>query len=576
MRPTLIAVLACALATACDTPRTIEREIAEKIYRGGSVLTMNDAQPEADAVAIARGRIIAVGNDSMVLQHRGDTTEIVELSGNTLMPGFIDSHSHFHMTAVKLATVAMDPPPAGTITSIADIKARLERELQTNPHTPHDWLVGWGYDNAMLSDARHPTKFDLDEVSAEVPILLVHFSGHQSVLNSRALELMGITADSDAPEGGVIQRVANSREPNGILEETAHIPGLFDALQRITNDNERLSRLLGQAAERYASRGYTTVSELAASPDSVAQLKAFAATGALPFDLVAFQIYLRASAEEVAASASTEYTNRFRVAGCKFNLDGGSPGRTAYLREPYHIQHAGEEGYRGYPAIREQTRVNDLVAACYREGLPVAIHALGDAAVDQAILAISEAERRHPGSDRRTQLIHLQMVQEDQFDTLKALDVTMTFQVAHNFYFGDFHRETIYGPQRTDRLNPVQSALERGISVTLHHDSPIHPVDQFMLMWAAVNRVTRSGRVIGAAQQIGTLDALKASTINAAYQFFEEDYKGSIEVGKLADFVIVDDNPLTTDAAALRDIQVIETIKDGKTIWLAPSKQAAI
>ncbi len=262
--------------------------------------------------------------------------------------------------------------------------------------------------------------------------------------------------------------------------------------------------------------------------------------------------------------------DRFRVGGCKFNLDGGSPGRTAHLREPYHVQLPGEQRYRGYPAIADQSRLDDLVAACYEHGVQVAIHALGDAAVDQCIAAVTEAERRFPGVERRTQLIHLQMVQEDQFDALRKLDVTLTFQVAHNFYFGDFHREVIYGPARTERLNPLRSALDREMSVTIHHDSPVHPVDQFMLIWAAVNRATRSGRVIGPQQRIGVQEALEASTIDAAYQFFEEDTKGSIEVGKLADFAIVDRNPLAIDPMALRDVRVVETIKEGRTIFPFP------
>jgi predicted amidohydrolase YtcJ len=195
------------------------------------------------------------------------------------------------------------------------------------------------------------------------------------------------------------------------------------------------------------------------------------------------------------------------------------------------------------------------------------IHALGDAALDQAIEGLRRLPPENPGQRRRTQLIHVQQAQEDQLDALVELKATLTFQVAHNFYFGDFHREQIYGPARTARLNPAQSALQRGLSVSIHHDSPVHPIDQFTLIWAAVNRLTRSGQVIGEAQKLTVLQALRASTIEAAYQFFEEDRKGSIEVGKLADLIILSQNPLEIDPLQLRNIQVLETIKEGETVY---------
>ena len=555
----------------CSQPQA-----ADAIYRGGVILTMGDARPRAEAIAVAGGRILAVGDAERVLEHRGEATRVVDLQGRTLLPGFVDSHSHLLLTAIKLATVAMDPPPAGTVTSIADVQAAFRRELAANPRGPDDWLLGWGYDNAMLSDGRHPTRADLDRVSAEVPILLVHFSAHQSVLNSRALELMEIDADSEAPEGGVIQRRPGSREPNGILEETAHAPVMLFAMGTVLGDPVRFRSLVARAVELYAAAGFTTVSELAATPETVTTLRRLAAEGAFPMDVVAFEIYLTASADDVAREFSTHYVDRFRVAGCKFNLDGGSPGRTAYLREPYHRQLPGEDRYRGYSSIEDQERLNDLVAACYERNLPTAIHALGDAAVDQCIAAVAEAERRFPAEDRRTQLIHLQQVQEDQFDALAKLDVTLTFQVAHNYYFGDLHREVTFGPERTARLNPVRSALDRGMSVTLHHDSPVHPVDQLVLVWAAVNRVTRSGRVIGPAQRITVAEALRASTREAAYQLFEEDDKGTLEPGKLADFVILDRNPLEVDPMELKHLRVVETIKEGETIHSARAVPDAI
>ena len=545
-------------------------EAPAQVFHGGPILTMNAVQPSAEAVVVRKGRIQYVGSLAEARAVVSARAEWVDLDGRALLPGFVDSHSHLVQTALKLATVPMDPPPAGDVTSIADIQERLRAELVRAPRGPDDWLIGWGYDNGMLVEGRHPTKADLDAVSSEVPIFLLHFSSHQSVLNSRALELVGIDAESEAPEGGAIRRLPGSREPDGILEETAHIPVLMRIAAGILGDDsggETPRRLIGEALELYARNGYTTVTEMAADSRILGILRQLASAGRLPVDVVAYLFYLTTPAEEVAAAHSPAYTKHFRVGGGKINLDGGSPGRTAFLREPYHKQLPGEEGYRGYSSIEDQGRLDDLVASYYERDVPLAIHALGDAAVDQCIHAVRAAEQRFPGADRRTQLIHLQQVQEDQLDALAGLDVTLTFQVAHNYYFGDFHRAVIYGPERTERLNPARSALDRGLSVTLHHDSPVHPVDPFMLLWASVERTTRSGRVIGPEQRISTQQALEASTIEGARQLFEEELKGSIEVGKLADFVILDRSPLDASGGRLKDLVVLETIKEGETVF---------
>ena len=195
------------------------------------------------------------------------------------------------------------------------------------------------------------------------------------------------------------------------------------------------------------------------------------------------------------------------------------------------------------------------------------IHALGDAAVEQCINAVGYAEATDPYDDIRTQLIHLQVVGEDQFDKLEKLDVSLTFQIAHNYYFADFHNSTTLGPERTRKLNAMKTAFDRGFSITFHHDSPVHPVDQLMLIWIAVNRESRSGAVYGPEERLSVYQALRAATIEGAWQFHEEDRKGSLEKGKLADMVVLSANPLKIKRENLRNIQVLETIKEGKTVF---------
>ena len=306
----------------------------------------------------------------------------------------------------------------------------------------------------------------------------------------------------------------------------------------------------------------------AASPGDLALLQQLRDQGKLKADVIA-QIHTSAAPLDwVKSEFSRDYDRHLRVGGGKINLDGGSPGRTAFLRAPYHTPSPGRAAdYRGYSSINDQARLNALVDSYYQAQVPVYIHALGDAALDQAIEAVSYAELHNPYEDIRTQLIHLQVVQEDQFDTLKELDVSLTFQITHNYYFADFHKQTTLGPERTARLNALQSAMQRDLSVSLHHDSPVHPVDQLMLVWIAANRQGRSGTVYGADQRIPVYQALRGSTIEPAWQFREESRKGSLEVGKLADMIILSQNPLQVPAGELRDIQVVRTIKEGETIW---------
>ncbi len=536
---------------------------AESIYFNGDIITMNDRQPEAEAVVVVDGRIVMVGDYDEAEALSDSQTRWIDLDGKTLLPGFFDSHSHVTSAAAKLALVNADPPPAGTADAIGKIQAALRERLESAPPAPGEWLIASGYDHSQLAEGRHPTRYDLDEVSVDVPIQLRHFSGHQQVVNSKALELAGISAETEDPPGGRIHRFLNSREPNGILQESAtslvsSVAGGAGGAPGEMPGEDVLQRLETQLGV-YAAEGYTTVINMGGSGTV---LREMARQGRLPFDVIG------AGPNE---EFSTEYEGRFRVGGSKMVLDGGSPGRSAYLREPYYKQMPGEQGYRGYPRYESQAEIDAQVLGYYQAGIPTHIHALGDAAVDQAIEAVRAAEAAVPGEDRRTQLIHVQQVQEDQLETLSELDVTITFQATHNFYFGDFHYETIYGPERTARLNPARSALDHGISTTIHHDAPIHPADQLLLIWTTVNRVTRSGKVIGPEQRISVMEALKASTINAAYQFFEEDSKGSIEVGKLADFVVLSDNPLEVDPMTLNDLQVMETIKEDVTIYSSGS-----
>ncbi|HGY55791.1 MAG TPA: amidohydrolase [Caldithrix abyssi] len=544
---------------------TVKNRQAATIYKNGTILTMNDARPTAEAVAVRDGKIVAVGALAEVQKAAGGNAKTVDLNGKTLMPGFIDSHSHLSLMGTKLALANMSNPPAGPITSIEDIKNEFRKWIKENNLKPGDLVAGWGYDHTQLKEHRHPTRDDLDEISTEHPIVLIHFSTHQVVLNSLALEMVGYNENTPDPEGGRILRYPGTKKPNGIAQETASIPiklKVFGATYE-----EKLKRIT-KALDKYMEEGFTTAQDAALLDTAwLAAYRHLGRDGVLKIDVAAMPFFKTADMLMKNFEQDKQYHNHFRLAGVKLILDGGSPGRSAYLREPYYVQEPGEKNFRGVPLFPNQDDIDRMVTSYYEKGWPTFIHALGDAAVDQAVHAVRTAENKFPGKDRRTQIIHAQLFWPDQMDALKQLGATVTFQMTHVYYFGDFHIKQTFGPERAEHLCPMKTAMDHGLNVTIHHDAPVHPPDQLFIIWSAVNRVTRSGHVLGPDERVSVMDALKASTINAAYQIFEEDLKGSIEPGKLADFVVLSDNPMTIDPMKIKDIEVLETIKEGETVF---------
>jgi predicted amidohydrolase YtcJ len=270
----------------------------------------------------------------------------------------------------------------------------------------------------------------------------------------------------------------------------------------------------------------------------------------------------------LAADSARGQGGRFRLGGMKLLTDGSIQGYTAYLSRPYHQPGAGREVlYAGFPTFESQEKLSTAVADGYENGWQVLAHANGDAAIGMVIEAARAAEKSHPVGDRRTTIIHAQTIREDQLDAVKNLGLYVSFFPGHVYYWGDRHRDVFLGPERAARINPMRSALDRGIPVTLHHDSPVTPPDILMVIWSAVNRVTSGGWELGPEQRLSPHEAIRAVTIDAARQVFEEERKGSIEVGKIADFVVLSENPLAVEAMRIREIAVEETVKEGETIF---------
>ena len=566
--PTLTLLPAVALAIAC-TPRA-SRDVAASIYTGGTIVTVNDAQPTAGAIAVMDGKILAVGAPDEILRMKGAATQVVDLGGKTMLPGFIDAHGHVFNVGVQAAAANLLAPPDGQVTDIASLQATLRAWAEKSPGVVArtGWIIGMGYDDSQLRDERHPTRDDLDAVSKLTPVLVVHQSGHLAVLNSKGLEAVGYSAKTVEPPGGTIRRRAGSREPDGLIGGTAWWPLLFSKLGRLGSEDNKALLLAG--IDRYAEFGFTTAQEGRATAEAVSTEAALAEQGKLKLDVVAYPDIQGAASAIAGPFLSRSYTGRFRIGGAKLTLDGSPQGKTAWLTKPYWVPPAGRgKDYAGSPAMTDE-QANAFVEEAFRKGWQIHVHCNGDAAADQFIRAVRLAVAKLGAGDRRPVMVHAQTVREDQLDAMKELGIIPSFFGMHTYYWGDWHRDSVLGPERASRISPAASALKRGIPFTQHHDAPVALPSSLMVLFSQVNRVTRSGQVLGPEQRVSALDAIKSITINAAHQYFEERTKGSLEPGKLADFVILDRNPLTVDPMAIKDIKVVETIKEGRTIYRAP------
>ena len=538
------------------------KDSAQVVYKNARVITVNKDSTVAQAVAVRDRKIVAVGTSDQMDGYIGKDTKVVDLGGKTLIPGFYDAHSHFSMTGANLKYEAdLNSPPIGKINSIDEIVELLKKKQAELGKEA--WLTGFGYDDTLLAEKRHPTRADLDRVSTTQPIYVTHISGHMSVANTAALKLGGVTAATPNPEGGVIGK-DDKGEPTGYLAETA--ANLVAKFKPALTADQTLQGIAA-AGSMYASRGVTTANDGATAAGGIAALEKAAQNGTMPIRIVAWPMGL---ALLDAAKAVPLTSGKVKVGGIKDFHDGSIQGYTGYLSHPYHTPYENDAEYRGYPRSSREALTTRVIAA-QKAGVQMFIHANGDGAIDDVMHAYKMAQEAHPRTDSRHVVIHSQMAREDQLDAMKTLGVIPSFFELHTYYWGDRHRDIFLGPDRGTRISPTRSALNRGIPFTLHADTPVVPMDPVLMLWSAVNRVSTSGAVIGAEQRITPMEALRGLTINGAHQAFEEKERGSIEVGKFADLVVLSDNPMTVDPMKIRDIQVLETIVEGKSVFKSGS-----
>ncbi len=570
-----------------------------RLYSGGEIVTMHGEQPAyVEAVVSENGKIVFVGSKKEALV-RYPEASLVDLEGKTMLPAFFDPHGHLLLTTLLEAYVDLNAPPIGDVDSIATLQAKLQAYIKEHDLKEGEWVIGMNYDDTGMKEQRHPTKEDLDAISTKHPIYIMHSSSHFGVANSLALKLAGIDAKIQDPKGGKFYRNKEG-DLTGVMEEG---PAYTQVMMKITPvaPQTAMKAIEKTLMKHYLAQGMTTVQECGgALPDFIKLLYAMGKAGRLKADVLA---YVDPDNMKLLQDTKSKqgYDNHVKIGGLKVMMDGSIQGYTGYLSKPYFkiperlnvegaackakqkaslllggSSHMGQDthqpsakvsskGFVSRPSYTQE-ELDKIIGDALEKKWHVMVHCNGDGAIDMLLQSVKKAK---PKGDHRTTIVHSQTIREDQLDEVKALGMALTMFPSHIYYWGDRHAQKFLGPERTKRLNPMRSIIKRGIPYTIHHDTPVTPTSILDMISFAVNRTSLGGTVYGKDQAMSVYEALKAVTINAAYQHYEEQQKGTIEVGKEADFVILSGNPLKTDKKQLRSIKVQKTINDGEVVFEA-------
>lgn len=539
--PNLKSPLALAALAMVLTFTSAEAQYPDTVLTNGVVVSLadSDAGAKSSALAITGERISAVGTTEAMIGLAGPDTTVIDLDNGIVLPGFIDAHGHFPSSGlIEQHFVDLNSPPIGNVTTIDEVVALLAAKAAVTP--AGEWIQGRGYDDTLIAEMRHPTRWDLDQASTDHPIYIGHISGHLSVANSIALEMAGITQDSPQPFGGKIRKDDTTGEPNGVLEEPPAMGQVGKLLPEFSQKD--MVNAVEAAAMAYAAVGVTTAQQGATAPNGAEVFVEAYRQGRLPIRVHVWPV-LQAMVGLVKDGGTLEQPDAdgmVHYRAVKGFADGSIQGYTGYLSQPYHSHNHSDPRYRGYPRM-DKDALAAQITTVHSAGYQIAVHGNGDAAIEDVLYAFEKALAATPREDTRHIVIHAQMATEDQLDRMQALGIIPSFFNMHTYYWGDRHWDIFMGPERAARMSPAASAVERNMPYTLHADTPVVPMEPMRIVWSAVNRLSSGGRLIGGAQRISVVDALKGITSHAAYQAFEENDKGTIEVGKLADLVVLDE-----------------------------------
>ena len=521
----------------------------ELILHNANIYTSNPNIPKAQAIAISNGTIVAIGSDNDILNLSGSKTRNIDIGGKTITPGFIDAHSHPASSGLRHLRMA-----DCDLRSIEAIKALIHEE--TKKKAPGEWVRGFKYDDTKTAEGRYINRYDLDEVSPDHPVIITHRGGHTAYVNSKALELAGINRDTPNPEGGHIIR--EDGEATGLLQENAtDLVGNLITDKFTDADRQEGVKLITQMM---AKTGVTSVTD---AYGSIADLKAYRsayAAGESSARIYCMMGYYDID-EMIAQGAKTGDGNDWvRIGGMKLTCDGSISERTARLSQPY----SDKPGYYGI-IVMDEDELYSYASKAHAADWQIGIHANGDVGIDKALNVYERLQKENPRTDPRFRLEHCTVVNEDLVRRIKAINAIPNPFSTYVYFHGE--KMSAYGKERLENMFAVRSFLDAGINVTQTSDYPPGPFDPMMALQSSVTRTDMNGNIWGASQKITVAEALKVGTINGAYASYEEDIKGSLEVGKLADLVVLDKDPMAVDPSTIIDIKIQRTMVDGKWVY---------
>ena len=523
---------------------------AEVVIQNANIITIDPRRPSAQALAIRDGKFVAVGDNGSVTGLVGPGTQVLNLEGKTVLPGFIDAHIHVLSSGIRHVMAADCALP-----SISAVKDVLREQAQDRP--AEEWVQGFKFDDTKTVENRFLNRDDLDEVSTDRPIMVSHRAGHVFYLNSKALEVAGFTRDTPDPPGGRFGRDLSSGELDGVVYERAIEPVRYHHLPPVTPEVRRqgLRRICGMLTPA----GLTSVHDARVTNDELITYQEGKESGDLTLRAYLLMARDHFPALRDAGLKTGFGDDRLRLGGIKMVADGAIASRTAYLSQPYE----GSEDDHGILAIPAD-EIDSQVMEIHRAGFQVCIHANGDLTIDMVLSAYEKAQAAYPRPDPRHRVEHCTLVNTDLLRRMRALGAVATPFCTYVYYHGE--KMPFYGEERLRWMFAQRSFLDYGVVATGATDYPPGPFEPLLGIQSCVTRTDSTGKVWGANQRVSVEEALKIYTINGAYASFEEDIKGSIEVGKLADLVVLGADPTQVDPMTIKDIPVERTIVGGRTV----------
>ena len=525
-------------------------ESADVIFFGGDIITVNDQQPDAEAVAIKDGRIVFVGDKNAAFDWKGEKTTLIDLQGKTLMPGFIDPHTHVMLNALIAASIDVSPFKYKTI---AEVSAVLKEASKKGS------VLAFGYDPSLMSDPGQLNFSTLDAISTEVPIVVVNKSGHIAYGNHKAFEIAKITDDTPKPIGG---SYAKDKEGHltGLGYEVPAVGRLVAAVNKITP--EQYPKMIREASKVYADAGYTTVTDLALGlplPTQEDHIKLMRDASNAPDAIIRTQGFVVTNLLDKIPELQKQNNDMFRVLGLKIWADGSIQGYTAAMKEDY--KNSNTKGTLNF----SQNQLTDLVMNARKLGIQVAVHANGDQAIEDTLVAFEKAQEAYPSNDPRFRIEHASIVDPGQWKRVANVKATPSFTEHHVYYWGDAFQDKILGNPRAEWLDAAKTAKDLGLKFSFNDDS-LAPARPLLFIQIAATRQTDDGRELNPEQKISIDEAIKGVTLYPAWQSFRENDLGSIEPGKFADFVVLDQNPKKVDVNTIKDIKVVGRWLNGKNL----------